>query len=116
VNGVGAKWNEIMEKPIGTLRFGSYEAPATNIRDEKYFASAFATVTAWSQSSQQADVDGCFSKLSNPPTERSLGLACFVAHVLRWIFVSLFHVDDSERVDMNNVYSWVAKKVYVHHS
>lgn len=48
---VGAEWNEIMNKPIGTLRFGSYQAPATNIRDEKYFASAFATMTAMSQSS-----------------------------------------------------------------
>jgi hypothetical protein len=64
VNGVGAKWSEIMEKRVGTLGFGSYEAPATNIRDEKYFASGFATVTAMSlSSSQQADVDGCFSKL-----------------------------------------------------
>jgi hypothetical protein len=53
-----------MEKRVGTLGFGSYEAPATNIRDEKYFASGFATVTAMSlSSSQQADVDGCFSKL-----------------------------------------------------
>ena len=49
MNGEGAKRNEIVEKPIGTLRFGSCEAPATNIRDEKYFASAFATVTAMSQ-------------------------------------------------------------------
>jgi hypothetical protein len=108
---LGAKWNEITEKPIGTLRFGSYEAPATNIRDEKYFASAFATVTAMSQSPfQQVNVDGCFSKLSNPPTERSLALACFVAHVLQWVFDSPFHVDDSERDDMNNTYSWVTKK------
>ena len=38
----------------------TYEAPATNTRDEKYFASTFATVTAMSQSSsQQAYVDGC---------------------------------------------------------
>jgi hypothetical protein len=111
VNGVGAKWNEIMEKPIGMLRFGSYEAPATNIRDEKYFASAFATVTVMSQSSsQQADVDGCFSNLSTPPTERSLALACFVAHVLRWVFASPFHVDESKRNDINNTYSWVAKE------
>ncbi|KAB2099571.1 hypothetical protein AG0111_0g12155 [Alternaria gaisen] len=100
-----------MKKPIRTLRFGSNEAPATDIRDERYFASALATVTAMSQSSsQQADVDGCFSNLSTPHTERSLMLACFVAHVLRWVFVSPFHVDDSERDDMNNTYSWVAKK------
>lgn len=89
----------------------------TDIRDERYFASAFATVTAMSQSSsQQADVDGCFSNLSTSPTERSLALACFVAHVLRWVFVLPFHVDDLERDAMNNIYSRVAKRCkYITH-
>ena len=50
------------------------------------------------------------------PTERILALARFVAHVLRWVFDSPSHVDDSKRDDMNNTYCWVAKKCkYITH-